>query len=126
MHRAADRLADDPELAAVAEWMRDGARGDLLEYLGAESTRGHSARRELALASRNAEFREAARLFGADAEMLTKRLHRYHAGQWRHDRQKSVCPHPPRAFHAFLWRALKAVDHPIGRRQMQRIIGDVT
>jgi len=41
--------------------LRSGARGDPLEYLGVENARGHSARREAAIARRNRCLRDAAR-----------------------------------------------------------------
>jgi hypothetical protein len=126
--RAAARLdGEDNGLQLVADWLRQGAPGDLFEHLGAENRRGHSARREAAYARRNAALRAAAARWSdlppADqARLLHAELGRYSAIAWARERHHATNPHPPGSMRWHLWAALAAVDRVPGRRQIQRIL----
>ena len=49
-------------------------------------------------------------------------LSRYYAGGWRHERTRSQNPHPEGSLRAQLWAVLRAVDRPIGERQVRAIL----
>ncbi|WP_298257115.1 hypothetical protein [Bradyrhizobium sp.] len=82
----------------------------------------------LKLARRNDALRAAAAMLGAatpaNARKIADWLKGYRSNGWLRDRDASVCPHAIRGrIEAHLWVALKARDHLIDWKQIQKVIG---
>ena len=127
---AAAVLAQHPDEAVrlVGEYLHDGAQGNLVEYLGAESRRGYSVRLELVLARRDAVLVKAAELAFAglpiaeQARALSRGLRSYASTAWPRDRLKHADPYPADSLKALLFEVLRLRDRPLGAVQIGRVI----
>lgn len=129
LDRAANALAAHPDedVQLVADWLRAGAPGDLIEHLGAESTRGHSIRLQLAYKRRNVALCAAAAPWRdlpppEAARLLANAFRRYFTDAWPRERHLAGNPHPVGSRPGYFWAALRTIDRPIGQRQAERIL----
>jgi hypothetical protein len=105
-----------------------GGDAELFAYLGAESSRGHSARREAAIAGRNRSLRAAAQRWTdlpvtEAARLLHGELVRYAERSWPREQHQANNPRPVGSLRHHLFAALRASGRPIGEAQLRRVLG---